>query len=172
MLWKCTCYPHQAFTPSAKAGRDPLPPHLISNGCVKCFLRACVCAHILGCCHGNRGPGHDQISSVVSFHHHHQLIGAGAGAPLNLCVQKPEGELCWLDHVISRGLIPVAFFAECVPESQLNPGFAWSGPNFRFASVEDFGAARLTQFPAPFLWLALAATAPRPLGVEEFVTKG
>lgn len=60
-------------------------------------------------------------------------------------------------------LIPVSFllffFTECVPR---NPGFAWSGPNFRFASVEDFGGVRLTQFPAPFLWLALSAAAPRP----------
>lgn len=54
-------------------------------------------------------------------------------------------------------LIPVIIFAECVPESQLSPGFAWLGRNFRFASVEDSAAARLTQFPAPFLWLAFTS---------------
>lgn len=46
-------------------------------------------------------------------------------------------------------LIPVTF-VECVLESRFSLGFAWSDPNFRFASMAGSETARLTQFPAPF----------------------
>lgn len=145
--------------------------HVCSCACVHACRAVVMAAEVL------KRHRHNRISSVVSFHRHHQLIGAGGlrltdvnknqrGSSADWTVSCPEA--FWAKATWSL----FTFFAQCIPESQLNPGFAWSGPNFRFASMEDFGAARLTQFLAPFLWLALAVTVRRPLAVGEFVTKG